>query len=894
MPSKCPNCGYENPDAALYCNLCQAVFKPTQVPYSKLAEESAAKFAQWQLRLDFSYASLAALDLLLNQTHGPDGFAPAEESWTPDPGQSSLILMVGCYLGETLRRLFGGRWEDDPKQPGNAAGARVSFGGDVCAFPMRRAYLRFKDGSKEPLEALFIHSMDKLLPGRPELTALLKVEPWLEQGGDFLKAGRPEEALVLFERAVALDQGSEAARRGRDECRARLAGFAAEAALFEKTLWSSLRLLSDYYSPPSLAALDLLIAEAPGRGEDPEFKRQAACYLGETLRRNLGGDWRTDGTLTLGDGRTVRPIEHLDGKAVELFESLRTGPTPVPEAPGWAKQGDACLFAHREDLAEAYWEKALRIDPDCPGIWLSKGYRSAKAHRWEEALICFEKDLASGPTPEAWTAKGDALKELGRLEEAGSSLEQALALQPGCEGALRALAPLRLAQGRCEDALSLCERFLALNPNVGRVLVCKADALAGLGRDEEARACYAAGLEKDGMLLDAWLRRAALEEKLGRPWEAVQCCRELLKRRAGDAQAEALQRRLDKSALRWLQEGDERAQAKSAQEAVDCFGKALELDPSLSEAWKLRGVGLAVLGRLDESLVCFERALALSPDRSDLWDAKATSLARAWRFKDATAAFERALELDAGNAHAWKNRGFALIRLGRLDEGAACLAKALELKPAYAEALQLKAGLERMLGSGAEEARKRLSSEAAAKGEEFANAGKLSLALAAFQTAAEADPRNPTARMDMGHALGDLGRHEESLAAYSAALALAPDNHELRYHQGLALETLGRRDEAAGAFQAYLAFELYPREAQVQDARAKLSAWGVPGLDLRACGAFDAALALLCRSIPEAMGKPRPDSAAGWTAAGRLAEGAGRKDIAALCFEEARRPPPVR
>jgi tetratricopeptide (TPR) repeat protein len=77
------------------------------------------------------------------------------------------------------------------------------------------------------------------------------------------------------------------------------------------------------------------------------------------------------------------------------------------------------------------------------------------------------------------------------------------------------------------------------------------------------------------------------------------------------------------------------------------------------------------------------------------------------------------------------------------------------------------------------------------------------------------------ARANHGFALLALGQVEPALADFDAALAAHPRNDEAIFGRGLALESLGRRDEAAVAFRTLLSRS--PRHLSASTAREHLS-----------------------------------------------------------------------
>src|ERR1051326_6076416 len=178
---KCPRCGYENRDDARFCNLCQTIFKkqtappPTPAPpppgkprldYTKIAEDFVAKsgphdpfIGGFGVILDYSPASLHAIDEFVSFTWGTKGEWPTTDDYKPSSGKSIIIINFGCYFGEVARRLFGGRWEPDPKQPDNPLWANLILKDASRIFPISKAFKRMKNGSEDAMYPMLLHLM---------------------------------------------------------------------------------------------------------------------------------------------------------------------------------------------------------------------------------------------------------------------------------------------------------------------------------------------------------------------------------------------------------------------------------------------------------------------------------------------------------------------------------------------------------------------------------------------------------------------------------------------------------------------------------------------------------------------------------------------------------------
>jgi tetratricopeptide (TPR) repeat protein len=104
--------------------------------------------------------------------------------------------------------------------------------------------------------------------------------------------------------------------------------------------------------------------------------------------------------------------------------------------------------------------------PETADGWLDRGLQQANIGdldgaiaSWDEALI-MEPDLA-----EAWQHRGGALGNLGRLEEAIASFEKVLLLNPENQQAWFSRGLVLEAMGKIEEAISCYQKILELNPS---------------------------------------------------------------------------------------------------------------------------------------------------------------------------------------------------------------------------------------------------------------------------------------------------------------------------------------------------------------------------------------------------------------------------------------------
>jgi len=61
-------------------------------------------------------------------------------------------------------------------------------------------------------------------------------------------------------------------------------------------------------------------------------------------------------------------------------------------------------------------------------------------------------------------------------------------------------------------------------------------------------------------------------------------------------------------------------------EALECYDRALAIDPDFTIAWQAKGVALHNLGRYDKAIECYDRALSLYPGNEGIESLKELAL----------------------------------------------------------------------------------------------------------------------------------------------------------------------------------------------------------------------------------------------------------------------------
>ncbi|HEX8732609.1 MAG TPA: tetratricopeptide repeat protein [Ktedonobacterales bacterium] len=252
--------------------------------------------------------------------------------------------------------------------------------------------------------------------------------------------------------------------------------------------------------------------------------------------------------------------------------------------------------------AESYCERLIALHPNDGANWKLKGdilcgredYRSA-ASAYERALALCANDAVS--TVDVWHSYGSMLIFLGRFGEALAAFDKGVAIVSGRVRPINGRGIILSRIGRHEAALAWYEAALHIKPTVA-LLSNKAEALASLGRLDEADAVLdeAAALEPDAM--GVWAVRGIVATRRGQH-----------------------------------------------DEALAAFNRAMTLDPRHAPNYVELARLLLTLGDVEHAHEVAERARALDPCNAAAWEVTAQASRAAGRTEEASAAEKRGAAL---------------------------------------------------------------------------------------------------------------------------------------------------------------------------------------------------------------------------------------------------------
>ncbi|MBD5141878.1 MAG: hypothetical protein HDT25_10805 [Ruminococcus sp.] len=92
-------------------------------------------------KADYTLESMKEIDRFIDEQSVENGIISLN--------RGKIIFALGCYVGETVIRLYGGKWHTDDNDPQGEVNASVETGSGVFICPMQRVMKRLMNGSED-------------------------------------------------------------------------------------------------------------------------------------------------------------------------------------------------------------------------------------------------------------------------------------------------------------------------------------------------------------------------------------------------------------------------------------------------------------------------------------------------------------------------------------------------------------------------------------------------------------------------------------------------------------------------------------------------------------------------------------------------------------------------
>jgi len=223
--------------------------------------------------------------------------------------------------------------------------------------------------------------------------------------------------------------------------------------------------------------------------------------------------------------------------------------------------------------------------------------------------------------------------------------------------------------------------------------------------------------------------------------------------------------------LPWFNKASLLFRHKDYELSLECVNKALELHPSWVAALRLKGMILINLRRNKEAVEVLRKAIDIDPEDWSAWDNLGRALFNLRKYEEALECFEKALKINPDNHELYYLKGAVLVQLGRIEVAESTLNEALRLKPDHVPSLMLKAEL-------------------------LFNKGRYEETLEILDKILIKDPKNIEVLLSKGLVLSKLNRYEEAIRCCDAVLRIDNNNTSAWYNKACFTAKLGCVKEA--------------------------------------------------------------------------------------------------
>jgi tetratricopeptide (TPR) repeat protein len=255
---------------------------------------------------------------------------------------------------------------------------------------------------------------------------------------------------------------------------------------------------------------------------------------------------------------------------------------------------------------------------------------------WKNTITLWNYVIEKEPdgAPQAYNNRGLAFKNMGRMREAISDFNKAVALNPAYALAFNNRGTTYKQMGMFNEAIRDYTAAIALNPDYFRAYSNRAIAYGKIGRVDKATEDFNKALALNPSYSETYLNRAEFYGEAGM---------------------------LDK--------------------ALENLDQALVRDPNYAEAYNNRGAVLEKMGQVEKALEDYNRAIDLDPSYYHAYNNKGTLYGKAGSFGEAIASFNKAIAVNPGLADAYFNRGVTFVFMRQYDSALQDFDRAIVLNP---------------------------------------------------------------------------------------------------------------------------------------------------------------------------------------------------------------------
>jgi protein O-GlcNAc transferase len=314
-------------------------------------------------------------------------------------------------------------------------------------------------------------------------------------------------------------------------------------------------------------------------------------------------------------------------------------PTVPPGIAELFAAGVAHHQAGRLPQAEACYRQVLAAQSDHADALHLMGVLAQQAGRHDLAVDLIGRAIEeNGKNPAYFCNLGDALRDLGNLDDAVAACRQAIRMKPDFAEAHSNLGLALKGQGKLDQAITACREAIRIKPAFAEAHFNLGNALRAQGK------------------LD----------------EAVDACRQAVRVKPGSAKAHC-------------NLGAALCDQGNYDDAIAACGEAIRIKPNLTEAYSALGTTLRRTGQSDFAVAAFREAFRIKPNDAGVHCNLGLALRDVDRLDEAIAAIRESIRIkpDLG---AYGCLASALCDQGKHDEVVETYYQAIGCKQEFAEA----------------------------------------------------------------------------------------------------------------------------------------------------------------------------------------------------------------
>ncbi len=460
------------------------------------------------------------------------------------------------------------------------------------------------------------------------------VQLLVERGTGFYEMGDCHQAIVAYDRAIALDQRCVEAYCGRGNAR---------------------RFLGDYTG--SWADFDLAVTLAPDNGIAYIGRGLATC-LQQSLNPQAIADFQQGKSLLAQPqnaiayvmrGTAMAQLRDNLGAIADYTTAINLNPRLVL---AYNNRGNLRQHLGDWDGAIADFTTVLEINPQSPIAHNNRAIVYAYLGRYPEAVVDYthaielQPDFASG-----YNNRGNAYSNLGEYPAAIADYTQAIELQPDFAVAYSNRGNIHRILGDLPTAMLDYDRAIDISPELTIAYYNRGICNRQCGNHQQAIADYTQTLSLDPQYFYAYYHRANARQYLGDKRGAIVDYTQTIRFDPNNVNAH-YNRAVTRSEI-----GD-------FQGAMMDLDRAIELQPEFAQAYYQRGWVLAKIGKHQLAREQYQQAITLNPGYLDAYYQHGVTSQLLGDRSRALADFNSILELDANYAPAYYQRAKVHTQLG--------------------------------------------------------------------------------------------------------------------------------------------------------------------------------------------------------------------------------------